>query len=169
MSDGRMKRSDRARGLRTLQHQRLAAATRYAIDTEVWYRGLIAEREGRLDPGWATKDQVHDEAIAWFLERHSRKAFTDYATARDRAADLTFWVDSKLIERARRMAVRDGVKLARLIEAALSSYVAQHVPEELIAFRGWIQQKACDLYRSNQSSSSRASTRATSARRKRSR
>jgi hypothetical protein len=167
MPTGRMKRSDRARGLRTLQHQKLAAATRYAIDTEVWYRGLIAEREGRLDPGWATKDQVHDEAIAWFLARHRRKPFAAYAAARDHAADLTFWVDSKLIERARRMAVRDGVKLARLIEAALGSYVEQHVSDELIAFRRWIHQKACDLYRSNQSSSRRASTRAASTRRRR--
>jgi hypothetical protein len=169
MPTGRIKRSDRARGLRTLQHQRLASVTRYAIDTEVWYRGLIAERESRLDPGWATKDQVHDEAIAWFLERHRRKPFTAYATARDHAADLTFWVDSKLIERARRMAVRDGVKLARLIEAALGSYVEQHVSEGLIAFRRWIQQRACGLYRSNQSSVRRASTGAASPRRKRAR
>lgn len=142
------KRSPRARGLRTLQHQTLPAATRYAIDTEVWYRGFILERERRGDAGWATKDQVHDEAIAWFLKRHRRTPFRSYPAKHDGDTDLTFWIDSRLMERARSMAARDGVRLARLIEAAFGAYVAQHVPARLIAFRQWIQRKACDLYRS---------------------
>ena len=169
MAAERVRRSDRARGLRTLQHQTLAVATRYAIETEVWYRGLVAERGGRADPRWATKDQVHDEAIAWFLERHRRQPFGAYAARRGQADDLTFWVDSRLMERARRMALRDGVRLARLIEAALSSYVEQHVSSRLISFRRWTQQKACSLYRTGRPSSKPASSRAAPARRKRSR
>ena len=167
MAAERVKRSDRARGLRTLQHQTLSMATRYAIETEVWYRGLVAERGGRADPRWATKDQVHDEAIAWFLERHRRAPFGAYAARRGPSADLTFWVDSKLMERARRMAVRDGVRLARLIEAALSSYVEQYVSSRLISFRRWTQQKACSLYGADRASSEPPS--ASTARRKRSR
>ena len=111
-------RSARARGLRTLQHQTLPPATRYAIDTEVWFRGLIAERQPtrQRNDRWSTKDQVHDEAIAWFLERHADRAFEAYPARRAADEDLTFWVDSRLMERARRMAQRDGVKVARLID-----------------------------------------------------
>ena len=140
------RRSPRARGLRTLQHQTLPATTRYAIDTEVWYRGFILERGRRTDAGWATKDQVHDEAIAWFLQRHRRTPPTSYPAKRDGDMDLTFWIDSRLMERARKMATRDGVRLARLIEAAFNTYVEERVPARLIAFRQWIQRKACDLY-----------------------
>jgi len=162
MASARPSRSDRARGLRTLQHQTLPASIRYGIDTEVWYRGLVAERDGKRDARWATKDQVHDEAIAWFLERHRRKPFVFAAASRrEDADDLTFWVDSKLMERARRMAVRDGVRLARLIETAFGCYVEQYVSARLIAFRRWIQLKACTLYRSNRAS---ARTRPRSAR-----
>jgi hypothetical protein len=52
------------------------------------------------------------------------------------------------MERARRMAVRDGVKVARLIDAALSAYVRQHLPEELIDFRQRVQGEALKLYSS---------------------
>ena len=146
MPSARGHSNPRSRGLRTLQHQTLPAATRYAIDTEVWYRGLVLERGGRRDSGWATKDQVHDEAIAWFLRRHRRSSFRAYGARTGAEVDLTFWVDSGLLERARLMAARDGVRLARLIEAALTGYVAQQVPARLIAFRQWIQRRACDLY-----------------------
>jgi hypothetical protein len=140
--------SARARGLRTLQHQTLSAAVRYAIDTEVWLRGLLLAREPQsgLDPRWATKDQVHDEALGWFLQRHANEPLPDYPARRTGDEDLTFWVDSRIIERARRMATRDGVKLARLIDAALSAYVREHIPRELIEFRQRVQGEAQKLY-----------------------
>jgi len=141
-------RSARARGLRTLQHQTLPPATRYAIDTEVWFRSFVAESEdGRgHDPGWPTKDQVHDEAIGWFLDRHAQRPFEHYPARRAQDEDLTFWVDSKLMQRARRMATRDGVKVARLIDAALSAYARAHVPEGLTGFRRRVQVAATRLY-----------------------
>jgi hypothetical protein len=150
-------RSARARGLRTLQHQTLPPATRYAIDTEVWFRGLIAERQAHRprDDRWSTKDQVHDEAIAWFLERHADRAFEAYPARRTADEDLTFWVDSRLMERARRMAQRDGVKLARLIDAALSCYVRQHLPEELLRYRRQVQDEAARLYQARTARSGR--------------
>jgi hypothetical protein len=95
---------------------------------------------------WSTKDQVHDEAITWFLDAHASKSFDQYPARRTADEDLTFWVDSKLMERARRMARRDGVKVARLIDAALSSYVKQHVPEQLLLYRQRVQQDATRLY-----------------------
>src|SRR5215469_120785 len=127
-STRRPRRSPRARGLRTLQHQTLPATTRYAIDTEVWYRGFILERDRRTDTGWATKDQVHDEAISWFVKRYGRTPFREYPGKQEGDTDVSFWVDSRLMERARAMATRDGVRLARLIEAAFGAYVALHVP-----------------------------------------
>jgi hypothetical protein len=141
--------SARARGLRTLQHQTLSAKTRYAIDTEVWLRGLLLARDPVLatDARWATKDHVHDEALAWFLQQHAQQPVQDYPARRAGDQDLTFWVDSKIMERARRMAVRDGVKVARLIDAALNAYVRQHIPEALIDFRQRVQLEALDLYR----------------------
>ncbi len=141
-------RSARARGLRTLQHQTLPPKTRYAIDTEVWFRGLIVERQpaAERDHRWSTKDQVHDEAIAWFLEQHADRPFEQYPARRTADEDLTFWVDSRLIARARRMAQRDGVRVARLIDAALSTYIRQHLPEELIRYRQRVQQEAGRLY-----------------------
>jgi hypothetical protein len=144
----RRTRSPRARGLRTLQHQRLSSKIRYAIDTEVWLRGLLATREPApgIDPHWATKDYVHDEALAWFLQQHAQQALGDYPARRTGDEDLTFWIDSKLMERARRMALRDGVKVARLIDAALGGYVRQHIPEALLEFRRRVQAEAHKLY-----------------------
>jgi predicted HicB family RNase H-like nuclease len=141
-------RSARARGLRTLQHQTLPPKTRYAIDTEVWFRGLVVEHQpaARHQQRWSTKDQVHDEAIAWFLEQHADRPFEPYPARRAADEDLTFWVDSRLMQRARRMAQRDGVKVARLIDAALSCYVRQHLPEALLQFRQRVQLEAYRLY-----------------------
>lgn len=140
--------SARARGLRTLQHQTLSARVRYAIDTEVWLRALLVQRDPALaaDTRWVTKDQVHDEALGWFLQQHTQQALQDYPARRAGDQDLTFWIDSKIMERARRMALRDGVKVARLIDAALSAYVRQHIPEELIDFRQRVQNEALRLY-----------------------
>jgi hypothetical protein len=141
-------RSARARGLRTLQHQTLPPTTRYAIDTEVWFRGLVLEHQpaARRPERWSTKDQVHDEAIAWFLEQHADQPFEPYPARRAADEDLTFWVDSQLMQRARRMAQRDGVKVARLIDAALSGYVRQHLPQALLQYRQRVQQQAYRLY-----------------------
>jgi len=140
--------SARARGLRTLQHQTLSPRIRQAIDTEVWLRGLLLTREPplALDARWATKDQVHDEALGWFLQQHAHQPPPDYPARRVDDEDLTFWIDSRIMERARRMAARDGVKVARLIDAALSAYVRQHIPTELVEFRQRVQSEALKLY-----------------------
>jgi len=153
--------SARARGLRTLQHQTLSPAVRRAIETEVWLRGLLLAREGTpaAEPGWATKEQVHDEALAWFLQQHAQRPIQDYPARRAGDEDLTFWLDSRILERARRMAERDGVKVARLIDAALTSYVRQQVPREFIEFRQRVQADAQKLYgqhRNGQSTVGRA-------------
>ncbi len=139
--------SARARGLRTLQHQTLSPAVRQAIETEVWLRGLLA-RAGTAATGanWATKDQVHDEALAWFLQQHAQQPVQDYPARRSGDEDLTFWLDSRILERARRMAERDGVKVARLIDAALTAYVRQQVPREFTEFRQRVQADAQRLY-----------------------
>jgi hypothetical protein len=152
-------RSARARGLRTLQHQTLPPGTRLAIDTEVWFRALVTARaqNGKRDHRWSTKDQVHDEAITWFLETHTDHPFDQYPARRTADEDLTFWVDSKLMERARRMARRDGVKVARLIDAALTNYVKRHVPEALLNYRQRVQQEAVRLYEGSGRSSRHAS------------
>jgi hypothetical protein len=55
-------------------------------------------------------------------------------------------VDSRLMQRARRMAQRDGVKVARLIDAALSCYIRQHLPEALLQYRQRVQHEAFRLY-----------------------
>ncbi len=138
----------RTRALRTLQHQTLSPRVRYAIDTEVWLRGLLQSREPplELEARWATKDRVHDEALGWFLQRHAHEPPQDYPARRLGDEDLTFWIDSRLIERARRMAARDGVKLARLIDAALSAYVREHIPQALIEFRQRMQDEALKLH-----------------------
>ena len=140
-------RSARARGLRTLQHQTLSPAVRSAIETEVWLRGLLLARGAAdIDPGWATKDQVHDEALNGFLRAHARQPPADYPARRAGDEDLTFWVDSRLMERARAMAARDGVRVARLVDAALTGYVRQQIPPELLEFRQRVQEEAVRLY-----------------------
>lgn len=140
--------SARARGLRTLQHQTLSPNVRRAIDTEVWLRSLLVARAGSdpIDSRWATKDQVHDEALDWFLQTYASAPPRDYPARRAGDEDLTFWIDSRLMERARRMADRDGVKVARLIDAALSGYVREHLPPELLAFRERVTEEAARLY-----------------------
>jgi hypothetical protein len=95
---------------------------------------------------WATKDHVHDEALSWFLQTYAQDPPADYPARRSGDEDFTFWVDSRLLERARRMAARDGVKLARLIDAALSGYVRQHLPAALLEFRERVTEEAARLY-----------------------
>jgi len=48
----------------------------------------------------------------------------------------------------RRLALREGVKVARLIEAALSAYAREHVPEHLLSFRQRVREEAASLYAS---------------------
>jgi len=140
-------RSPRARGLRTLQHQTLSPKVRYAIDTEVWLRSLLlAHPPSDAERRWASKDQVNDEAISWFLQQHAQHPLTDYPARRTDDEDMTFWVDSRIMERARRLAAREGVKVARLIDAALSAYVRVHVSEPLLGFRQRVQEQAAQLY-----------------------
>jgi hypothetical protein len=129
---------------RTLQHQALPAKTRYAIDTELWFRQLLADHAAHAGaPRRApTKDELHDEAVSWFLERHGASAPEQYPARRASDEDVTFWVDSALIERVRELAARDGVKPARVLDAAFSAYVRVHVPEELIRFRQRVQEEA---------------------------
>lgn len=147
---GRSARSARARGLRTLQHQSLPAGTRFAIDTEVWLRTLVLEGwpegEPAPPPRWATKDHVHDEALAWFLGQCAGRTLAPAARPDEPFEDLTFWLDSRLLERARLLARRSGMRLAHLIEMALSAYVATHVPEELMRFRRRVQLDAQRMY-----------------------
>jgi hypothetical protein len=137
-----------SRRQRTLQHQTLSPKTRHAIDTEAWFRGLLLERHRGADADrrWASKDQVHDEAITWFLHKHTQQPLSDYPARRTGDEDLTFWVDSKIMERVRRLALREGVKVARLIDAALSTYAREHVPEQLLSFRERVQEEAGRLY-----------------------
>jgi hypothetical protein len=134
--------------LRTLQHQTLPAAIYYAIDTEVWFRSLVVATRapGTHEPRWATKDQVHDEALAWFLDHCAGLPPVPRSPRRSNDEDLTFWVDSRLMERARRLAQRQHIRLAQLIETALSGYAQQFIPEELQRFRRRVQQQAGVLY-----------------------
>lgn len=192
---GRRARSARARGLRTLQHQALARSTLAAIEAEIWLRTLIVERarsdgaeEARANPAWATKDQVHDEALAWYLQqlqqpgdgsaaRGSDAASASGASATSREApaaasaqapvrglvgrarsarasaarqltheDVTFWVDSRLLARARRLAAREGLRLAQLIERALEGYIAAHIPVDVVRFHRRAQAQALRLH-----------------------
>lgn len=141
-------RSARARGLRTLQHQTLPRRTCYGIDTELWFRGLVAGHEARNGGAVRvpTKDEVHDEAIRLFLERYAQRTPEQYPARRTSDQDVTFWVDSGLVGRVREMAARDGVRPARLIDAALSSYVEMRVPDELLQFRQRIEEQAATLH-----------------------
>lgn len=183
---GRRARSARALGLRTLQHQGLSRATLAAIEAEIWLRILIVERaraEGQggplSDPAWATKDQIYDEALGWFLQRQSRSAAAPSVNgpaagaasasatsgaagathipgsasrrrgaARLQAAreDVTFWVDSRLLARARRLAAQEGLRLAHLIERALEAYIGQHVPAAVVRFHRRAQAQALRLH-----------------------
>ncbi len=161
----RRPRSARSRGLRTLQHQALARSILAAIDAEIWLRTLIVERaraageQGPLaNAAWATKDQVHDEALAWFLGRRMSVAAGGGAAAPAPAApaapatravdrqDVTFWVDSRLLARARRLAGRQGLRLAALLERALAEYVESHVPAEVLRLLRRTQTQALRLH-----------------------
>ena len=157
----RRARSARARGLRTLQHQALPRATLAAIDAEIWLRILVVEHArtagtGGLaaDPAWATKDQVHDEALSWFLSRRSPPTAGEPRPARPDTAlprtithqDVTFWVDSKLLARARRLALRRGLRFAALMEQALGEYVQVHVPVQVMRFYRRAQTQAQRLH-----------------------
>lgn len=156
----RSARSARARGLRTLQHQSLPAATRFAIDTEVWLRILVLEGrpegEPAAHPRWATKDCVYDEALAWFLEQHAGAPLRPAGRTTGPVEDLTFWLDSRLLEHARQLATRNGMRLAQLIETALAAYVAAHIPPQLIRFRRRVQLEAQRLHQGRASPAAQA-------------
>jgi hypothetical protein len=179
---GRRTRSARARGLRTLQHQALARSTLAAIDAEIWLRSLIVGRthteaaeQTRPDPAWATKDQIHDEALAWYLQQPGGASGAPGASARAGAPaasaaartrrrgpagrararltsrqltheDVTFWVDSRLLARARRLAAREGLRVAQLIERALDGYIAAHIPVDVVRFHRRAQAQALRLH-----------------------
>ncbi len=138
----------RTRALRTLQHQTLPSRVRAAIETEVWMRSLLARRTplAARDARWATKDQVHDEAIGWFLRQQREAPLLEFPARRHGDEDLTFWIDSRLMQQVRRQAQRDGVKVSRFIEAALAAYARQHVPPDFTSFRDRVELEAERLY-----------------------
>ncbi len=138
----------RARGLRTLQHQTLPGRIREGIETEVWMRTLLARRSPlpSRNARWATKDQVHDEAIGWFLRQRHEGPPPDFPARRDGDEDLTFWIDSRLMQQVRRQAQRDGVKVSRFVEAALGAFVTQQVPAQFAAFRDRVELEAERIY-----------------------
>ena len=140
-------RSARAQGLRTLQHQSLPVTLCHALESEVWLRTLVAGSRGGVDRRWATKDQVYDEAIAWFLVRYEGQVPSPLPERAGVATeDLTFWLDSALMQRLRRVALRVALKPSRLIELALECYVQRHIPAELLEFRRRVQQEAVQLH-----------------------
>jgi hypothetical protein len=111
-------------------------------------RSLLARRapQSSRPARWATKDQVHDEAIGWFLRQQRETPQTEYPARRQGDEDLTFWIDSRLMQQVRRQALRDGVKVSRFIEAALSAFVRQHVPLEFGSFRDRVEIEAERIY-----------------------
>jgi hypothetical protein len=145
-----MRKAHERRSQRTLQHQTLPAGTRFGIDTEVWFRNLIGESTaaGGRPARRSTKDEFHDEAIGWFLKTYGERPLEQYPARRASDEDVTFWVDTKIMEQARQTAARHGVKPARLLDAALTLYVKNHVPPQLLEFRRTVQQQALALYAS---------------------
>jgi hypothetical protein len=60
--------------------------------------------------------------------------------------DVTFWVDSKLLARARGVALRQGLRVAVLMEQALGEYVRVHVPVQVMRFYRRAQTQAQRLH-----------------------
>jgi predicted HicB family RNase H-like nuclease len=117
------------------------------VDTAVWFQALLAGASTGDSTPVLTKDRVYDEALQRFLQRRAGRQAPDYERVKGEEVDLTFWVDTRLLQRARLRAAREGVRLAQLIGAALSEYVATEIPARVVRFRRQVEQRAVHLQR----------------------
>ncbi len=138
------RRQSRA-GERTLQHIQVADNVVEGIEALLWMRAEAAR--GGADPSVRPpeKSEIYDEAVQQFLRAYEHRPCEAYRTRGPRQGWRSFWVDSRLIERCRKVAHRDGVSVARLVSYALSSYVATAVHPSWHRFRADVSRRAAEL------------------------
>ena len=130
-----------ARALRTLQHQNLPRATWQAIDTAVWFYAQLREPRPERFDAWSSKDSLHDEALRLFLQQ-SPETDGGEGEAATETEDATFWVNTELLQRARKRAERDGARLSAWVSQALGWYTRTHIPPGVLQFRQSVARQA---------------------------
>ena len=74
----------------------------------------------------ATMAEVYDESIKWFRRSRAKKKFNYYIASNNRGKYKTLWIDSNLLKRARILAARDSVSIARVVYTAIVLYLEEH-------------------------------------------
>lgn len=70
-----------------------------------------------------TMAEVYDASIEWFRKSRAKKKFNYYIASNKRGKYKTLWIDSALLSRARILAARDSVSIARVVYTAIVLYL----------------------------------------------
>jgi hypothetical protein len=95
---------------RTIQHLSLPPAVVGGM------RQLSTQRNRR-------KGAIWDAACEAFAEKFATKPFQQYVAASRAAAPTTVWIDSRVLQKCRKIAERDGVSLSRVLHTAAILYL----------------------------------------------
>lgn len=129
------------KGERTLQHVVVPYHVALGLDTLHWMRCAAALGGKDMEP---EKSALYDDAISAFLSRYERKA-APYPKRVSRQVSKSFWVSTRLVARCRTVALRDDIKMPRLMSFALTAFVESTVKPSWHEFRDEIARRAGEL------------------------
>jgi len=125
-------------GERTLQLLKMQHSLYWSV--------ILWSRNRSIDGKKVNVGDIYDESLTWFLGREARTSYEAYlAVPLRQAQKRSLWIDSRLLERSRKIAERDGVPRNRVLYTALVLFVKKFGPvatEKDIAYLTKIKSKA---------------------------
>lgn len=70
-----------------------------------------------------TLNDLYDTAVLWFINRRAKRRFQYYIASNKRSKYVSLWIDSKVLDKVRLVADRDGVSMNRVVYTALVLYL----------------------------------------------
>lgn len=119
-----------AKGLRTLVRLTLADDVARDLETYLWMGSTAAG-----DESGEGKQDIYDEVVDRFLQRHERRPPTAALVKPPTRGWRSFWISTPLVGRCKRVAERAEVPIGWVVGYALTSFLQERVTPEWRAFR----------------------------------
>lgn len=112
----------------------------------LYWSVILWSRNQSIDGKKVTVGDIYDESLRWFFGREAKAHYEAYLAVPFRQAQKrSLWIDSRLLERAGKIADRDGVPRNRVLYTALVLFVKKFGPvatEKEIAYLTKIKSQA---------------------------
>lgn len=134
-----------SRSHKRIQRLPISNALRDALETEIWFRLNQPQLKD------ADIQDIFEEAVAWFLKHQPTPSGFSYENIDSHWPSVSFWLDTRLLDRCRSRALRDGISKRRVLGTALSLYCHQFIPASFKTFRHKTARQAMRLYAQHRS------------------